>query len=425
MRNVIAERFQRIPLRRQIILLVLIGLLIRLILMPFTMHVDPHFTGDIASFPYSAALWTSPSQGNITYYIYPPLAYHTFAAYMLHIVQPLIRDMVALPIYGTEAQLNWISNPQVFRTLFILKLWYLLPDLGILWLLWKLYKEREKQARLAVLAWAFNPLVLYTAYFHGQFDLAPVFLVVLSLFLAQRKHGTWSVIAMGLGAAYKNFPLFFMFPLVLMLDQGWKGRIRLLLIGTISYAIFFLPYMGMGTYQSFGSAMSNSFFKAGYDLGQGAHIYIFFAYLAIVYWLFIQKINASFEDLWRACFAILLVYFQTSYFDLHYWVWIAPFAIFFWVEYREKASIFYLVILAFLLVLLSPIPIIRYLAPLAPQSFLRMPSLLEALGPYVPALLITNIFRSLLAGTCFYLSWQLIRGFPGQSTGVAKTRELE
>jgi len=41
-----------------------------------------------------------------------------------------------------------------------------------------------------------------------------------------------------------------------------------------------------------------------------------------------------------------------------------------------------------------------------------LPSLLEALSPYLPMLFIVNVARSLLAGTCFYLAWRLLRDIP-------------
>ncbi len=73
----------------------------------------------------------------------------------------------------------------------------------------------------------------------------------------------------------------------------------------------------------------------------------------------------------------------------------------------------------FLLVLLAPTPLARFLAPISPRFFLRLPSLMEALNPYLPMLFITNVVRSLLAGTCFYLAWKLMRGMPAARPEMA------
>jgi hypothetical protein len=129
----------------------------------------------------------------------------------------------------------------------------------------------------------------------------------------------------------------------------------------------------------------------------------------------------SFEDFWRACWAILLIYFQFSYFDLHYWVWLAPFAVLYLVEYPREARPFFVVVGLCLLVLLAPTPLARFLAPISPRLFLRLPSLIEALNPYLPMLFIINVVRSLLAGTCFYLAWKLVRGMPAAPGKVQQT----
>jgi hypothetical protein len=51
------------------------------------------------------------------------------------------------------------------------------------------------------------------------------------------------------------------------------------------------------------------------------------------------------------------------------------------------------------------LPLVRFLAPISPRFFLRLPSRLEALNPYLPMLFIVNVVRSLLA-------WKLLRDMP-------------
>jgi hypothetical protein len=169
----------RLPRRTTVGGLILLGVLIRLLFMPFSLHVDSRFTGDIATFPWAVRVWNSAERTNYTF-LYPPLTYHTISAY-LSIVSPLTQDLSDTPIAGPQARFNWIAFPFVFRNLFILKLWYLLPDLGVAFLLWRMYRCQLIQARMALLIWVFNPLLLYDAYFHGQYDVVPVFFVVLSL----------------------------------------------------------------------------------------------------------------------------------------------------------------------------------------------------------------------------------------------------
>ncbi len=58
--------------RRTEFRIILLGLLLRLLFIPFSMHVDPQFTGDVASFPWAVQEWNSPGRGGFTY-PYPPL----------------------------------------------------------------------------------------------------------------------------------------------------------------------------------------------------------------------------------------------------------------------------------------------------------------------------------------------------------------
>jgi hypothetical protein len=64
------------------------GLLLRLGLLPFTMHVDARFIGDIVTFPSAMQTWNGPERQNRSF-LYPPLFYHTLSAY-LHLTQPFI-----------------------------------------------------------------------------------------------------------------------------------------------------------------------------------------------------------------------------------------------------------------------------------------------------------------------------------------------
>ena len=395
-----------------VIRVALLGLLIRVILIPFSMHVDPRFTGDIATMSYVVPIWNS-SEPISNSFIYPPLTYDTLSFYLRSLPYSLTQYLWDKPINGLVAQFRWIDSPFVFRNLFVLKAWYLLPDFAIAFLLWRMLRGNLSRAQIGLLAWVFNPLVLYNGYFHGQFDLVPVFFVVLSLFFIRKEKPVWAAFWMGIGACYKIFPFAFLLPLALILDHTWRGRFKILLVGTLPYLIFLVPniqrYAGVETY------ISNSFFPAGYDLGSGSQVYFLLIFYAFLIWFLYHRQAQTFDDFWRACFAILLVYYQFSYFDLHYWVWIVPFAILYFVKYPKKAAPFFVVIGLFLIALLAPTPLARFLSPISPNFFLKLPTLMEVLNSYLPMLFISNLVRSLLAGTCFYLAWILVRGMTHQN----------
>ena len=392
------------------ILVLLSGLLVRLVLVPLSMHVDPRFTGDIAVFSTIVQWWSSAEEQSQPF-LYPPLANHTLSIFILRLAQPFAPDLPDQLVFGKDAQLAWIASPHVFRNLFMLKMWYLLADFATAVFLWRMLRDRPTRVRrLALIAWLFNPLVLFTAYFHGQFDLVPTFFVVLSLHSARKGQADWAGFWMGISACYKNYAFFFLLPLVLILGRTWLVRSKILVMGTLPYLLFFIPYISR--YTGHRTDFVSSFFPAGYDVGRGAQVYFFFALYAVLLWyLYYRKVH-TFEDLWRTCFAILLAYYQFSYYNLHYWVWVVPFAILFLVERPSEAKPFHFFIGLCLLVLTASAPLARYLAPISPRFFLRLPRLLDVLNPYLPMFFLLNVVRSLLAGTCFCLAWRLLRYMP-------------
>lgn len=380
----------------------LAGLIIRLVLVPFSLHVDPGFTGDIAAMNRHAYLIvfdpTSPLRAWPTY---PLPAYYTMALFQM-LLNPF-SPPIPLEISGHLALTTWVTTPSVFRQLFCFKVWYLLFDLGTACLLWCMFRHDRRKVRAILFFWIFNPVIIYNAYLHGQFDVVPIFFTVLALYFAQKGRSNWAILFIVVAAGYKVYPLFFLPPALLILYRSWRERAKLLLLGIVPFLLLLLPHLAEHNLNV--SIYGDWFFKVSYDVGLGGRVYVFFAiYAALLWYIEHTKVEGS-EALWRVFFITLLIYYPLSYFDLHYWAWIVPFAAIYWVEHKAP----YVVILACLLVLTAPTPLARFLAPISPRFFLRLPSLLEALNPYLPALFLINVARSLVTGTCFYLAWRLLR----------------
>lgn len=388
--------------------IICVSLIIRLAIMPFALNIDPGFGSD---------LFILNSQSQSIFSTAPPdrLLYPILTHYTIYSINWLLGPLTpsnTIPLSETllsQAFDSWIRDPSVFRNVFFIKSWTLIFETMAVFTLWKMMKDNSlAKARRAVVFWSLNPLIIYDVAFHGQLDVIPLLFTVLAMLAGRNRRASLSVLALGLGGCYKNYPLLFILPAIAILGRSWQERLKLLTIGIAPYLLLMLPVAPL--YRVSVGNYPNWLLKGGYDLGYGARVYIFFAFYAILLWYLHRNTNHSFQSLWRACFAILLVYYQFSLFELHYWVWIVPFAIIYWVEHPEEAKPFYLVIGLCLLVLTANRPLGRYLAPISPRFFLRLPSLLEVLNPYLPMTFLLNIVRSLLAGTSFYLAWKLVRG---------------
>lgn len=399
----------------------ILAILMRILVSPISMHVDRRFVGDPVVLAYRSILYLSDSSAFSRYPpLYPRPFYYSFA-WILHFSARISSFFLTFSPFAAGALDELLEWPGVFRFLTLVKAMNLVFDMAITLLLGCLCSRRRSEVANISLFWLFNPITWYTAYFHGQVDLVPLFFVVLSLSLASRGEAAWAVLSVGIGACYKLFPFLFLPVLVLVGSRSWRrhenvwwNRLLLTLLGIGPYLLVALPSVAdvnpnIGNY-------SSRFFVGGYDLGPGTRVYFFFVFYAVVLWYLEWAKAYTFGDIWRACFVILLVYYQFSSFDLHYWAWAIPFAAIYWTKVREDTTALYTVVLVCLFVLVTPTPLARFLAPVSPALFLRLPSLFEALSPYLPMMFIVNVVRSVLAGTCFCLAWKLLCDMPASTS---------
>ena len=401
--------FSKSPYFGWIIILIFLGIVVRLLLIPISLHIDPRMIGDIVTMNREAHIIMFNLPGGLPGY--PNIAYYTMA-----IFQMLFRALspsIPMNVIGFQVLVEWVTNPTVFRQLFFFKIWYLVFDLGAAYLLWHMFRDDKKKASIVLIFWLLNPIIIYNAYLHGQFDIVPLFFIVLALYLAKQERPAWAVISIGIAASFKYFPLFFLPPAVLILSKSWSERAKLFLLGILPFILILFPQLDDLNRNA--SGFNDWFFKVGYDIGFGGQVYIFFALYAVLIWYIEYKGVQEFEALWRVCFVTLLIYYPFSYFDLHYYAWLMPFAALYLVE-NPKVIKLYLFAFMCLLILLFQTPVASFFSPISPKYFLRLPSLLEVLSPHLPILFIMNVFRSFLVGTLFWLAWMVIQEIPAYST---------
>lgn len=386
---------------------VLVALLIRLLFMPFAMHSDPGFTGDIAAMNYASRLLVHPTDtalpGPTTY---PPLAHYTMALFQ-DMLRPVIPPLADMPVAEPGAMMKWVSDPGVFRYLFILKSWYLIFDFGTAFLLAKLVTEKENADQIFRL-WIFNPIIIYDGYIHGQFNVVLTFFIVLSLLWVQRGRLGLSALSLGIAACYKNFPLLFLPPLVLLGRKSAIDRLKVTLVAVVPYALLILPRVAsyipsMWFYDEY-------FFPLRYEPGFRQAIIVFVAAYAVLVWWIWEQPSASrlYERLWRSMLLILLLYYVQAAFDLHYLSWAVPLAILQLLEDR-RAVVFHIVLVVCSLLFFVTVPLGLFLLPISPDFFGYLPSILEIASPYLPMSFGIDVVRSVFVGTLLWLAYRVFR----------------
>ena len=105
---------------------------------------------------------------------------------------PLMTSYITSPSFNLIAKLPLIASVP-------LSSWFV-------WDIAKLYGVNRSRARLAVLAWCLNPLVIFTAAVHGQIDPLVSLCVIVSVWARVRHRFSWSGAAIALGVLTKVSP---------------------------------------------------------------------------------------------------------------------------------------------------------------------------------------------------------------------------
>jgi len=90
-----------------------------------------------------------------------------------------------------------------------IKLINIVFDLGILYLIYLLSNKNVQKTFI----YAINPVTLLITTLHGQFDVIPVFFILFSIYLLNKKRDFSSILSLSLAIALKTWPLLFFIPI--------------------------------------------------------------------------------------------------------------------------------------------------------------------------------------------------------------------
>lgn len=401
---------------RKIIVFLILGLAIRLILMPITLHSDAWaisfseylfaYKGIFNIYDYLASLSSSSAivqNYGPNFFTYPPLSFFTFGIFGL-VLKPLLnKDFLEnlaknLPFILSDNRLYW--------HLFLTKLPYLFFDFGILALLINFFDD-EKEKKLAAILWVFNPLVFYTSYMIGQFDIIPVFFTILSLYLIKKNRWEWAVFSLGVGGSYKMFPLFFIPFVAIVGGKTLFTRVKLLGLGLAPYILSILPFLGSVAFRQnvLFSNQSQKMLFAKINVSGAEYLSIFVViYIFILGIILLKKI-----ELWKVFALVMLLFFSVTHYHPQWFLWLTPFLIIFIVNYK-KLWIFPIILLfCWLLITLffEPSLSIGLFAPLW-KNLSNVQPLSEVFGKYYDVFQLKSLIRSVFSGIslviCFLFS---------------------
>jgi len=405
----------------------LIGLFLRLILMPFTVHSDMTAL-DLGAFVISQkGRWltfydylSGLEKNNplvdlygIGLFNYPPLAYLTPAIFML----------ILSPFYNFSTNYVFLvgmdkifQTTELFRTIFLLKLPYLFFDFLLAFLLLKIFKEKGlpagRQGEIAFKIWMVNPLTLYATFAMGQFDIIPTLMVVAGIFFALKNKKWLSVMMLGIGGAYKMFPLLFLPIFVLLLDKNFWRRAWLFVVGLLPYLVIISPYFlfsPMYRRVAFLASQTEKMFYMKLPLSGAEYLSPFLiGYFVLL--ILAAKSKFQKDSLWRFGLVLMLLFFSVTHYHPQWFLWIAPFLVWLWLNEKGQYRSYLILMLAcwFLLTLFfEPSLHLGLFAPIAPE-LLKVGSLTDLVGRFYDPFLLKSLIRSFFAAVAIFLSFCLL-----------------
>ena len=192
--------------KRSIYKWLLVGLLIRLAFMPIALHLDLLSVYQRSSLmAYSGVLWVGAGQTFV----------HYIHAFFLLIFKPLMPYLEGA-LQGATGSASWsvwrefTIHPNVFRTLFLFKLPYLIFDLGCAFLLLAIFLDKKKGVT-AVKFWLLNPVVIFAAFIFSRYEPIAIFFILLSLYYARKNLLAKSLLSLGIAVITRLYPLILLY----------------------------------------------------------------------------------------------------------------------------------------------------------------------------------------------------------------------
>ena len=393
-----------------------LGIIIRLLLMPITGHSDiwalnfgRYFFVQRGVFNIYDYLYNLPPTHQLVqnygtnFFTYPPLAYFVLGIFGF-LFKPFYQHTFTLWLMNNFSEVY--QNSEVFKTLFLLKLPYLFFDLGTAFLLMKLF-DTQKQKKLALILWLFNPLSLYSSFMVGQFDIIPVFFVILSLYFMKLRKPSLAAISLGVGGSLKMFPLLFLPFLIFSSAKDFRERLRLGIIGLLPYVLTIIPFLGSAVFRSivlFSPQSQKMLFAAIPVSGaEGISIFIF---LFSIFCIHIAHFGKP-KDLWKYYLGVMLLFFSITHYHPQWFLWITPFLLIELIKNNFKHLWLQLGLLgSWLLItlLFEPSLNIGLFSPVFP-SLQEVVPFSEVINKFYNPFQIKTFIRSAFAGISLGMTW--------------------
>lgn len=389
----------------------LIGLLIRLIFMPIALHMDLLYVYGRSSLVVYKGMPRLMGQIFVTY----------IHAFSLWIFKPLMPYFPNVLNYHPGQVISWrlfyefVTDPNVPRTLFLLKLPYLIFDLGCAFLILAIFLDRRKGVS-AFKFWMINPVVIFASYIFARYEAIAVFFILLSLYYARNNSPNRSLFSLGMAIVTRLYPVILLPFFIIILEKNPLRRLKLVFWGFLPLGVITMLSRTFGQTSEVGELArahhADFLLRMGFSLGfLYDKIFIFVAIYAFLLLYVFFNTDHSFRSLWKSSLILMLFFFATCFFHPQYFMWLIPLLTLQVVEDRRFVGLFLVQLLCFAVYTFQWK---RWLAgylfmPLNASYFAQLRSPFEVINQYYPAANFIGIFRSIFSAISFWMVYLLFK----------------
>jgi len=246
--------------------------------------------------------------------IYPNIAnlHHPYLPFFLYIE--------AFAFYLGQTKIIVITIIKVINIIF---------DLGILNLVYRLSKKNQRTAFL----YAINPVTILITTLHGQFDVIPVFFILLAIYLLKKKKEFGAVLSFSFAIMIKTWPLLF----VVILYKRLKDK-KFIVLSLVFPLISMIIYSLLFKISVFNIVKTIIYYQGLWGiwglsglLGSQGRLEIFWQKLSTLIFLtcfFSYSWFNKERNIIKNILSLLFFFFVfTTNFSIQYFAWLIPFLI--------------------------------------------------------------------------------------------------
>lgn len=226
---------------------------------------------------------------------------------------------------------GFVSHHAILRTVFLMKIPYLVCDLLTGILLYRFFDNDKKSALLASAVWFFNPITFFASYIFGRYEAIPLMFLAASFLMLKREHMIRAAVFLGLAMWSREivitlFPFFIVYFAKHFRHQWLKLSVCVLILVVFAgFASNLLPNLlgfpkmadhAGGTVNVIGA--SQSLQLLGFQFG---YYYAFVMAYALLFLHFLFAKQRNVDVLVRTIAIYYCAFFAFSIHTVHYVAW--------------------------------------------------------------------------------------------------------